>query len=140
MLKKNQSGQMNPASDPGRYRNHAVTFRMTMEEKELFEQAFAASGFDTKQNYIISSICKKEIAPDRHIHLYFKVLIQLEGLYRQLKGIGINVNQMAHKANGTGILPSLRELQNASLLINEEVSTAWESIRYSLRELQRTQR
>lgn len=124
----------------GRHRNHAITFRMTLEEKELFEKAFSASGFDTKQNYIISTICNKEIVPDRHIHLYFKILMQLEDLYRQLRGIGININQMAHKANAVGILPALQELDDASSALNEEVNTAWESIRYSLRELQRTQR
>lgn len=123
-----------------RRRNHAITFRMTLEEKELFEKAFSASGFDTKQNYIISTICKKDMAPDRHIHLYFKILTLLEDLYRQLKGIGININQIARKANGTGILPSLKEMSCTNSILSEEVNTAWESIRYSLRELQRTQR
>ena len=122
-----------------RRRNYAVTFRMTREEKELFEKAFSTSGFDTKQNYIISTICKKKMAPDRHIHLYFKILTLLEDLYRQLKGIGINVNQMAYKANGTGILPSLQLLNNTNTVLQEEVNAAWVSIRYSLRELQRTQ-
>lgn len=124
----------------GRYRDHAITFRMTSAEMELFENAFSASGFDTKQNYIISTICKKDMISDRHIHLYFKILTLLEDLYRQLKGIGINVNQMAHKANAKGILPALNELNNATILLKGEVNHTWESIRYSLRELQRTQR
>lgn len=133
--------KINTSPDPaGRYRNHPITFRMTSGEKELFEKSFSESGFDTKQKYILSVICKKEMAPDRHIHLYFKILMLLEDIYRQLKGIGINVNQMARKANGTGILPSLKELSSTNDLLSEEVNTAWESIRYSLRELQRTQR
>lgn len=140
MSAKQSSKRIISASNAGRHRGHAVTFRMTIEEKELFDKAFSASGFDTKQNYIISAICKKEMAPDRHIHLYFKILMQLESLYRQLRGIGINVNQMAHKANASGILPSLQELDNTSFALKEEVNTAWASIRYSLRELQRTQR
>lgn len=133
--------KINPSPNPaGRYRNYAITFRMNLEEKELFEKAFSTSGFDTKQNYIISTICKKEMAPDRHIHLYFKILTLLEDLYRQLKGIGINVNQMAYKANGAGILPSLQLLNNTNTVLQEEVNAAWASIRFSLRELQRTQR
>ena len=91
---KEQNG---PQQSSGRYRNHAITFRMTNAENELFEKAFSASGFDTKQNYIISTICKKDMVPDRYIHLYFKILTLLEDLYRQLKGIGVNVNQMAYK-------------------------------------------
>lgn len=130
----------NPSPNPaGRYRNYAITFRMTLDEKELFEKAFSTSGFDTKQNYIISTICKKQIIPDRHIHLYFKILTLLEDLYRQLQGIGINVNQMSHKANAIGILPSLRELNDTNSILKGEINTVWESIRFSLRELQHTQ-
>ena len=124
----------------GRHRDHAVTFRMSAAEKELFEKAFSASGFDTKQNYIISTVCQKEMAPDRHIHLYFKILTSLEDLYRQLKGIGINVNQMSYKANAIGILPSLRELNDTNSILKGEINTVWESIRFSIRELQRTRR
>lgn len=140
MSNKKISSQNTSTYGADRHRNHAVTFRMTLEEKELFEKAFFASGFNAKQNYIIHSICKKDIASDRHVHLYFKILILLEDIYRQLKGIGTNINQMAHKANTTGVLPSLTELDNTNSVLKEEVNSAWESIRYSLRELQRTQR
>lgn len=140
MPKKKTLSKIHTPDGTGRYRNHAITFRMTLNENELFEKSFSASGFDTKQNYIINAICKKEIVPDRHVHLYFKVLIQLEDLYRQLKGIGVNVNQMAHATNASGVLPSLQELNRICSSLTEEVNTAWASIRYSLRELQRTQR
>ena len=124
----------------GRYRHHAVTFRMTNAEKELFEKAFSASGFDSKQNYIISTVCEKDMVPDRYIYLYFKILTFLEDLYRQLKGIGINVNQMAYKLNSKGIPPALIELEATNTALKGDVSYLWESIRYNLRELQRTQR
>lgn len=134
---KEQNG---PQQSSGRYRNHAITFRMTNAENELFEKAFSASGFDTKQNYIISTICKKDMVPDRYIHLYFKILTLLEDLYRQLKGIGVNVNQMAYKLNSKGIPPSLTELRSINTELKGDVNYTWESIRYNLRELQRTQR
>ena len=140
MSNKKISSQNTSTCGVDRHRNNAVTFRMTLEEKELFEKAFFASGFNAKQNYIIHSICQKDMASDRHIYLYFKMLILLEDIYRQLKGIGTNINQMSHRANATGILPSLTELDNTNSVLKEEVNSVWESIRYSLRELQRTQR
>jgi len=140
MSNKKTPSQITSTNGADRHRNHAVTFRMTLEEKELFEKAFFASEFNTKQNYIIHAVCKKDMASDRHIHLYFKILFLLEDIYRQLKGIGVNINQMAHRANTSGLLPTLTELGNTNSVLKEEVNSVWESIRYSLRELQRTQR
>lgn len=57
---------------------------------------------------------------------------QFGELVRQIRGMATNVNQMAHVANGTGELPSLKKLnktENQIYHFRKECDEQWQSIR-----------
>ena len=53
-------------------------------------------------------------------------------MLKQIKGIGVNINQMAYRANAYRELPTVQKLseyQNENEKLRREAETIWQSIR-----------
>ena len=124
-----------------RRRDISVTFRMNTDEYALLQNKVKESGL-TQQAYIINAIketpiiSSDEIAVQKELSKNFAVLVQ------QLRGLATNVNQMAHIANGQGILPTTSELIKASDEISKyrkESEELWLLIRSLINQQSRTE-
>lgn len=92
-----------------RNRNHSVLTRYNDAEYEKLVQRIESTGL-TMQTYMLNSSlgAKLTTATDREI-----LKIQAEALAdidKQLRGIGTNLNQIAHNTNAYGYTPTLEEL------------------------------
>ena len=86
----------------------------------------------SQQAYIISAVLEATITPSDEIDVLKKISITFSDLERQLRGLATNVNQMAHVANGQGIIPTKSELENLSNQLSnyrKESENIWQSIR-----------
>lgn len=125
-----------------RKRDRAVTIRMNKEEYAALQDRIEDSGL-TQQAYIISAIKGSTITPSDEIAVQKEISKSFADLVRQLRGLATNVNQMAHVANGQGILPTTSELIKASDEIShyrKECEELWLLIRSSINQQNRTVR
>ena len=125
-----------------RTRNQAVSVRMTPEEHREIAKRIEESGL-SQQAYIINAARGAVITPSEGIDELRETSRILADLERQLRGLGINVNQMAHVANGQGALPTektLIELSDQIKSYREENKTIWRSIRSLIAKLTATER
>ncbi len=117
-----------------RRRNKAVTIRMTNDEFEALQNRVEDSGL-TQQSFILSAIKGATITPSDEIAVQKEISKTFAELVKQLRGLATNVNQMAHVANGQGMLPTTEELIKTSAQINKyrkESEEVWLSIRSSI--------
>lgn len=118
-----------------RKRDRAVTLRMTDSEYDEFNNKVSESGL-SRQAFFIRMIKGIHINSAESLGELKRMNDTLSDLDRQLRGMATNVNQMARIANGTGILPSEKELAQINQKINEirkELGKTWQSIRSSIR-------
>ena len=120
---------------PARLRNRAVTVRMTEEEYRAMKAKVEESGLP-QQTYIIEAVTGSPIIDSSGVKQLLAVWKEnsrnLSDLVRQIKGLGTNVNQMAHIANGQGYLPAVRSLDGISEkldLARKEAEKIWRSTR-----------
>ena len=110
---------MSNKKNPARYRNRAITVRMTDEEFLAMREKVEESGL-SQQTYIIEAVTGTPILPAHGIEELLSEWKDnskdLSDLSRQLRGLGTNVNQMARIANGYGDLPS----EQAKMLIRQK--------------------
>ncbi len=124
-----------------RKRNHAVTIRMTEEEFTALQRRIKESG-RTQQAYIINSALNARISSAEEIAVLKELSTSFADLVRQLRGIATNINQMARVANGSGVIPTVRELSRISEQIakyRERSEAVWQSIRSSITDQSHTQ-
>ena len=117
-----------------RTRNRAVTVRMSDSEYDSLRDKVRESGL-SQQSYIISAVLDSSVTTSDTIDVLKNISRTFAGVEQQLRGLGTNVNQMAHIANGMGMAPSVRELEHISDLVAEyrkECNTVWQSIRSSI--------
>ncbi len=125
-----------------RTRNQAITVRMTTEELRDIAEKIKESGL-SQQAYIISAARGAVISPSEEIDEIKKTGNILADFDRQLRGLGTNVNQMAHVANGQGALPTektLIELSDQIKSYKKENEKIWQSIRSLITKLTATGR
>ena len=116
-----------------RKRNKAVTIRMTEAEFTALQTRIKESG-RTQQSYIIDAALNARISSAEEIATLKEISVTFGDLVKQLRGIAININQMARVANGSGALPTARELSQISEQIaryRERSEQIWQSIRSS---------
>lgn len=116
-----------------RKRDKAVTIRMNKEEYEALQNRVEDSGL-TQQAYIISAIKGATITPSDEIAVQKEISKTFAELVKQLRGLATNVNQMAHVANGQGLLPTTETLIQTSAEIGDyrkECEELWLLIRSS---------
>lgn len=117
-----------------RKRNIAVTVRMNEAEYADFQNKVEESGL-TQQAYIISAVRGATITPSDEIAVLKDISKTFADFEKQVRGLGTNINQMAHVANGQGILPtekSLTVLSDQVSNMRKESEALWQSIRSSI--------
>lgn len=117
-----------------RKRNRAVTIRMNEAEYTDFQNKVDESGL-TQQAYIISAVRGATITPSDEIAVLKDISKTFADFERQVRGLGTNINQMAHVANGQGILPtedSLLTISEQITNMRKESEELWQSIRSSI--------
>ena len=121
-------------SKVNRARDRAVTVRMSDSEYDRLKNKVNESGL-SQQSYIISAALDSYVTTSDTIDVLKTISKTFAGVEQQLRGLGTNVNQMAHIANGTGMTPSARELERISDQVTEyrkECNSVWQSIRSSI--------
>lgn len=117
-----------------RRRNKAVTVRMNETEYADFQKKVKESGL-SQQAYIISAVRGATITPSDEIAVLKEISKTFADFEKQVRGLGTNVNQMAHVANGQGYLPgaeALARLSNQLRNMRKESEEIWLSIRSSI--------
>ncbi len=117
-----------------RSRNKAVTVRMNETEYADFQNKVEESGL-SQQAYIISAVRGATITPSDEIAVLKEISKTFADFEKQVRGLGTNVNQMAHVANGQGYLPgeeALTRLSDQLGTMRKESEQIWQSIRSSI--------
>lgn len=117
-----------------RRRNKAITVRMTNAEYAELQAKIKESGL-SQQAYIISAVRGATITPSDEIAVLKEISMTFANFEKQLRGLATNVNQMAHVANGLGILPTEYDLKSISAQIGKfrkDSEQIWQSIRLSI--------
>ena len=125
-----------------RKRNHAITIRMSDEEYKFFQGRLSQTG-QTQQSYILNAIRGATIVSMEEVKELQKLNKGFADMIRQLRGLAINVNQMAHIANGTGELPAVSALEKVGKSIEKfrrEEENRWQSIRQLISQQSHTER
>lgn len=116
-----------------RKRDIQVKFRMNKEEYKKLQNKIGESG-QTQQSFIVNALAGVVIAPREEIEVLKEINKSFAELVRQIKGMAVNINQMAHVANGTGALPIVYELEELANEM-EQYRTGSEIIWQSIRQL-----
>ncbi len=117
-----------------RRRNKAVTVRMSESEYAEFQDKVNESGL-SQQAYIISAVRGATITSSDEIAVLKEISKTFANFEKQVRGLGTNVNQMAHVANGQGFLPeeeTLTRLSDQLGTMRKESEKIWQSIRSSI--------
>jgi len=123
-----------------RKRNIAITIRMTESEYADLQSRVTESGL-SQQAFIINAVRGATITPSDGIAILKEISRTFSEYVKQLRGIGTNVNQMAHVANGQGYLPGetiLLGLSDQVGSMREEGEDVWQSIRSSINQQKAT--
>ena len=124
-----------------RRRNKAVTVRMNETEYADFQNKVEESGL-SQQAYIIRAVRGATITPSDEIAVLKEISKTFADFEKQVRGLGTNVNQMAHVANGQGYLPgeeALTRLSDQLGTMRKESEQIWQSIRSSINQQKATE-
>lgn len=124
-----------------RKRNKAVTVRMNESEYADFQNKVEESGL-TQQAYIINAVRGATITPSDEIAVLKDISKTFADFENQVRGLGTNVNQMAHVANGQGILPTQDVMERLAIQLGnmrKESEEIWQSIRSSINQQKATE-
>ena len=117
-----------------RNRNNLVSIRYSDEEYKVLQEKIKESG-QTKSAYIINATLNGKVSSADDVQEMKEQSKLLSDIYKQLRGMGTNLNQMAHVANGKGIIPSadkLIEIERVVVAVKKEVDDIWQSTRQSI--------
>lgn len=117
-----------------RNRSNCVSIRYSDEEYKVLQEKIKESG-QTKSAYIINATLNGKISSADEVNEMKEQSKLLSDIYKQLRGMGTNLNQMAHVANGKGIIPSadkLKEIERVVVAVKKEVDDIWQSTRQSI--------
>lgn len=117
-----------------RKRSKAITIRMTKSEYADLQARVAESGL-SQQAFIINAVRGATITSSDEIAVLKDISMTFAEYVKQIRGIGTNLNQMAHVANGQGYLSD----ENILLGLSDQVGKmrkdgeyVWQSIRSSI--------
>ena len=114
-----------------RKRNRTISIRVSDQEYEVILNRVKATG-QTQQSFILNAIAGATISTAEDKEHLKEINLQLADLVRQFKGIAININQIAYRANVYGELPTVQKLdtykeQNEKL--RREAENVWQLTR-----------
>lgn len=117
-----------------RNRSNCVSIRYSDEEYKVLQEKIKESG-QTKSAYIINVTLNGKVSSADDVQEMKEQSKLLLDIDKQLRGMGTNLNQMAHVANGKGIIPSadkLIEIERVVVAVKKEVDDIWQSTRQSI--------
>ena len=117
-----------------RNRSNCVSIRYSDEEYKVLQERIKESG-QTKSAYIINATLNGKVSSADDVQEMKEQSKLLLDIDKQLRGMGTNLNQMAHVANGKGIIPSadkLKEIEKIVVAVKKEVDDIWQSTRQSI--------
>lgn len=117
-----------------RNRSNCVSIRYSDEEYKVLQERIKESG-QTKSAYIINATLNGKVSSADDVQEMKEQSKLLLDIDKQLRGMGTNLNQMAHVANGKGIIPSadkLIEIERVVVAVKKEVDDIWQSTRQSI--------
>ena len=124
-----------------RRRDRAVTIRMNDAEYDDLRSKVRESGL-TQQSFIISAIHGSSITSAEELAVIKEISRSFADQDRQIRGLAVNVNQLARVANGQGVLPTagkLDEIADSIMEFRKEDDRRWRSIRQSVSALKATE-
>ncbi len=117
-----------------RYRNHSVLTRYNDAEYEKLVHRVEHAGL-TMQTYMLNSSLGSKLITSSDRSILLRQAEALEDIDRQLRGIGTNINQLAHNSNALGYIPSSDELNrmyHEYESIKKKVKQQWQLTRQLL--------
>lgn len=117
-----------------RKRNRTISIRVSEQEYESIQKKIQATK-QTQQSFILNAIEGAAILTAKDSKLLKDISMQLADLLEQVKGMAVNINQLAYKANAYGEIPTERQLKEYGTQTEElrrEAATIWQLIRQSI--------
>ena len=117
-----------------RKRNRTISIRVTEQEYKTIQKKIQATK-QTQQSFILNAIEGAAILTANDSKLLKDISMQLADLLKQIKGMAVNINQLAFKANAYGEIPTerqLREYGTQTEVLRKEADTIWRLIRQSI--------
>ena len=114
-----------------RKRNRTISIRVSDQEYETIQKKLNETGL-TQQAFILKAVEGATISTAEDKQQLKEINLKLADLLKQIKGIGVNINQMAYRANSYRELPTVQKLseyQNENEKLRREAETIWQSIR-----------
>ena len=114
-----------------RKRNRTISIRVSEQEYESIQKKIQATK-QTQQSFILNAIEGATILTAKDSKLLKDISMQLADLLKQIKGIAVNINQLAYKANAYGEIPTekqLREYGTQTEVLRREADAIWQLIR-----------
>lgn len=110
-----------------RKRNKSITIRLSEEEFAQLENRVKKSG-QSQQSFILDACLKGQITSVDEVTEMRNKNKLLADIDKQLRGMGTNLNQMAHIANSQGVIPTAKKMVQISNEVNRikrEVDEEW---------------
>ena len=114
-----------------RKRNRIISIRVSDQEYGIIQKKLSETGL-TQQAFILKAVEGATISTAEDKQQLKEINLKLADLLKQIKGIGVNINQMAYRANAYRELPTVQKLseyQNENAKLRREAETIWQSIR-----------
>ena len=114
-----------------RKRNRIISIRVSDQEYDIIQKKLSETGL-TQQAFILKAVEGATISTAEDKQQLKEINLKLSDLLKQIKGIGVNINQMAYRANAYRELPTVQKLseyQNENEKLRREAETIWQSIR-----------
>lgn len=129
---------------PNRYRNHAITIRLSDEEYASVCQKIKESG-RTQNEFLIGAalgvkFTTHEVQQSLQQSLH-EICTLLAALTAQLRKIGVNINQLSKVANSTQQVPAvaiLKDILNNITEIRKGADDTWQSLKSQMQKHGRT--
>lgn len=125
---------MSNNGERNRSRSHMIRVRMSDEEYEDFQQKLTKSG-QTMQSYVLNAL-QTGVIPNAELMKEVSDLSKMIGdQYKQLRGIAVNINQMAYNSNlekltGDGQAETrLQDMQTQVDSMRKECISIWRSLK-----------
>ena len=114
-----------------RKRNRIISIRVSDQEYGIIQKKLSETGL-TQQAFILKAVEGATISTAEDKQQLKEINLKLADLLKQIKGIGVNINQMAYRANAYRELPTVQKLseyQNENEKLRREAENIWQSIR-----------
>ena len=114
-----------------RKRNRTISIRVSDQEYDIIQKKLSKTGL-TQQAFFLKAVEGATISTAEDKQQLKEINLKLADLLKQIKGIGVNINQMAYRANAYRELPTVQKLseyQNENEKLRREAETIWQSIR-----------